>query len=60
MSGRLVGRLPLGTPVRLDNGKWLSMDANGVDEWVHSVELVPVLLNHDPGQTGRVGHEGEV
>ena len=47
MSGALIGTMPLGRPVRLDSGRILVMDAGSVDDWAHSVDLVPVLMGHD-------------
>ena len=48
MSGALIGWLPLGRRVQLNNGRDLVMDVGSVDEWAHTVDVVPVLLNHDP------------
>ncbi|WP_235498893.1 hypothetical protein [Knoellia sp. Soil729] len=48
MSGALIRWLPLGRPVQLDNGRHLTMDAGSVDDWARSLDLVPVLLKHDP------------
>ena len=48
MSGALIGWLPLGRPVQLDDGRRLTMDAGSLDDWAHSFDLVPVLLAHDP------------
>ena len=48
MSGPLVGWLPLGRPVQLDDGRHLTMDPVSVDGWAHTVDLVPGLMGHDP------------
>lgn len=48
MSGPLIGWLPLGKPVQADSGRHLLMDAGSVDDWAVSLDLVPVLLGHDP------------
>jgi len=48
MSGALIGWLPLGRPVRLADGRHLALDAGSVDDWAHDLDVVPVLLGHDP------------
>jgi hypothetical protein len=44
----LIGVIPLARSVPLGGGRHLHLDANSLDDWVLDLQVLPVLVEHDP------------